>query len=164
MENLPAELIMKIFTYITAGVDHINVALTCKYFAQFIAEISIIIVERINGWADLRSANPIPGYQYWPAPSLPPLYPYSTLSPVYHLPDTVKYNILGPVKHGIIEGFQNDKLIMRAKYINGILNGEYKWWYPNGNLCFDGTTTNDKLDDRWIIYYEDNRIYRCTNI
>lgn len=44
-------------------------------------------------------------------------------------------------------------------YMNGMKNGEWKTYYPNGNLKFDGKYRLGQIDGFWNIYYENGNLH-----
>ncbi|KOY86274.1 hypothetical protein AD998_09055 [bacterium 336/3] len=46
---------------------------------------------------------------------------------------------------------------------NPIKDGEYKEFYPNGNLKMQGFYKNRKADSTWIFYFSDGKIFKTGN-
>ena len=60
-------------------------------------------------------------------------------------------------RDGLTEQFYNDtgKLRVSANYKNGALEGEYKAYYPNGNIWTKQEFKNNDLNGVYEVYYED---------
>lgn len=63
-------------------------------------------------------------------------------------------------RDGVTEQFYNDtgKLRVSANYKNGVLEGEYKAYYPNGNLQGEVNYVNGEMNGNFKEYHENKKI------
>ena len=83
-----------------------------------------------------------------PDATLPILSPADSLAKQIH-PD-------GPYE----ERFRNDKVKVKAYYLNGKLNGDFKSYHKNGKLETNGRFLNGKKSDVWYYYNRKGKLLR----
>ncbi|REC63395.1 hypothetical protein DRF65_04665 [Chryseobacterium pennae] len=54
--------------------------------------------------------------------------------------------------------YPDDRKRAEAYYINEVIDGEYKYWYNNGDLCVLGNYALGKRINKWMYYFSINEI------
>ena len=82
--------------------------------------------------------------------------------------DTGKIRISGNYKNGILDGeykvyYPNEKLQAETYYVNGELNGAYIGYYENGNIKLTGNYKENLPDGEWKFYLEKGNLQSIVN-
>lgn len=82
--------------------------------------------------------------------------------------DTGKIRISVNYKNGILDGeyriyYPNEKLQAETYYANGELSGEYKEYYENGNIRLTGNYKENLPDGEWKFYLEKGNLQSVVN-
>lgn len=65
----------------------------------------------------------------------------------------VVYNYKDQPYTGKINAFSKEKLMMEGELVNGIYNGDWKFYYPSGVTQIEGTYNNGLETGLWKLYY-----------
>lgn len=76
----------------------------------------------------------------------------------------IEYEVKDGVKNGyFILYFPNGKIEMKGKIVNDKNEGEWKYYLPDGTLQTVGFYSNDVPDSNWTWFYQDGKIYEQGN-
>ena len=75
------------------------------------------------------------------------------------LNDSIKETeISDPLKKKYEEFYENDQVKYIIDVVNGIKNGDFVWYYPNGEIKLKGKFENDKKTGTWKYYNEEGSL------
>lgn len=76
----------------------------------------------------------------------------------------IEYEVKDGIKNGdFILYYPNGKIEMRGKIVNDKNEGEWKYFLPDGTLQTAGIFINDVPESTWTWYYQDGKIFEQGN-
>lgn len=80
------------------------------------------------------------------------------------LDKVIEYEVKDGIKNGdFILYFPNGKIEMKGKIINDKNEGEWKYYLPDGTLQTSGFYLNDLPESTWTWFYQDGKIFEQGN-
>jgi TonB family protein len=58
----------------------------------------------------------------------------------------------------VVDHFLTDSVLMVGEYFRGKRNGEFKFYYDNGQINCTGSYSNNKRVGKWVYYYENGHL------
>ncbi len=74
-------------------------------------------------------------------------------------PEIYTYN--GKPYTGTIASYEGEKLMLEGALADGIMNGNWKFYYPTGNVQIEGNYTNGIETGMWKSYFGKDRLKVC---